>query len=84
MAQTGRPNSDMLLSLSASLPLSASLLMSSRNRYDPTQRRDDGTAFYTKDSSHQIYRLEGVWHIALPPSLPRSLPLFLPFSVALS
>ena len=35
-----------------------------RNRYDPTQHRDAGTAFYTKDEAHQIYRLNGIWHIA--------------------
>lgn len=35
-----------------------------RTRYDPTQHRDAGTAFYTKDEAHQIYRLNGIWHIA--------------------
>lgn len=33
-------------------------------RYDPHNHRDPGTAFYTKDSGHQLYRSGGVWRIA--------------------
>jgi hypothetical protein len=33
-------------------------------RFDPSRHRDHGTAFYTKDSGHQIYRSGGVWRIA--------------------
>ena len=33
-------------------------------KYDPTEHRDYGTAFYTKDSAHQLYRANGVWRIA--------------------
>lgn len=32
--------------------------------FDSSQHRDPRTAVYTKDSSHQLYRVAGVWHIA--------------------
>ena len=33
-------------------------------KYDPSQHRDPGVPFYTKDGDHQLYRLGGTWHIA--------------------
>ena len=41
--------------------------------YDPLNHRDPGTAFYTKDSGHQIYRSGGVWRIAHGLMLPNFL-----------
>ena len=33
-------------------------------KFDPSQHRDAGVAFYTKDGSRQLYRIDGVWRIA--------------------
>lgn len=33
-------------------------------KFNAANRRDPGTAFYTKDGSHQMYRTGGVWRIA--------------------
>lgn len=33
-------------------------------RFNPSEHRDPGVPFYTKDSGHQLYRLDGIWRIA--------------------